>query len=53
MCNLNTIEYFAKNPTNTYIVHALDAYISLRGDGGLNSARTHLERVLSLHGSVD
>ncbi len=31
------------------------AYISLRGDqwSGLNSARAHLERVLSLHDSVD
>ncbi len=50
MCNLTISSILQKTKQNTY---GVNAYISLRGDEAvLNSARAHLERVLSLHDSV-
>ncbi len=48
----DNIEYFAKTKQNSYVTectHTLAGAVMK----GLNSARARLERVLSLHDSVD
>ncbi len=48
----DNIEYFAKTKQNSYVTECMHtlACVVMKG---LNSAHAHLERVLSLHDSVD